>query len=242
MNYSLCFAFALLPSIIWLLFFLRKDAHPESNRMVMKIFFWGMLVTSPAILIEMGFLNILERGMFGLEFKISGSIILILYIFIGIALVEEFLKYLVVKDKVLKNPEFDEPVDVMLYMIIAALGFAALENILILWPLTSSFYLFETFLVSAFRFIGATLLHALCSAMVGYFLALAIFYTKKRTRLILSGLTGAVVLHGLFNFSIITFEGSLKFILPSFILIGLAIFVSFGFKKLKKMKSVCRTI
>jgi RsiW-degrading membrane proteinase PrsW (M82 family) len=42
----------------------------------------------------------------------------------------EIFKYLVVRFKVIKNPAFDEPTDIMLYMIIAALGFAAVENIL----------------------------------------------------------------------------------------------------------------
>lgn len=226
MSYSLYIIFGVLPSIIWLLFYLRKDSHPESNRMILKIFFYGMLVAIPAILIEMGF--------FELAFPV------IFNIFIGVALIEEFLKYLVVKGKVLHDPEFDEPLDAMLYMIIAALGFAAVENILILFSLGPTFLLTETLSTTLFRFLGATFLHALCSGTLGYFLALSFFRTRKRGRLLLLGLLIATFLHGFYNFAIIEIEGYLTFLIPVLILLSLAIFVTFGFKRLKKIKSVCK--
>ena len=53
-------------------------------------------------------------------------------IFIGGALIEEYVKYFMVKVGGFRNRELDEPCDIMIYMIIAALGFAALENILVL--------------------------------------------------------------------------------------------------------------
>ncbi len=229
--------FGILPSVIWLLYYLRKDVHPESNRMIIKIFFYGMLATLPIISFE------ILKGTLGFSEKISGffssSLFLqILYIFIVIALVEEGLKYLVVKGKVLKSPEFDEPVDVMIYMIIAALGFVALENILLLWG-QQQIYLTETIGITIIRFISATFLHTLCSGTLGYFLALSLFEEKKRKKLFFLGLGIAIALHGLYNFSIIVIEGPMKIIIPTVILLVLAFFVSFAFKKLKKMKSIC---
>lgn len=234
LNYLIYIFFGLAPSIIWLLFFLRKDKHPESNRMVLKIFFYGMLVAFPAVFIELGFAQQIEQT------YLPKLLISVIYIFLGIALVEEGLKYLVVKKHVLKDPEFDEPVDVMLYMIIAALGFAAIENLFILFPLTQPFQFWETFLTSAFRFVGATFLHALCSGLIGYFLALAFLKTNNRLKLKAAGIALAVLLHGLYDFSIIKVDGNLKFAIPIIILIGLAIFISLGFKKVKKLKSVCQ--
>ena len=159
------------------------------------------------------------------------------------ALTEEIFKYLVVKVKVLNHPEFDEPVDAMLYMIIAALGFGAVENILILSPISGGslqFQFFETLTISAFRFIGATFLHALSSATLGYFLALSFLKTGKRLKLLTFGFMAAIILHGFYNFSIMEIEGNLRFVLPVIILISLAIFVSLGFKRLKKLASVCK--
>ena len=238
MSYPLYILFGVLPSIIWLLFYLRKDVHPEPKLMVLKIFFYGMLVAIPAVFLEMG----VFKGFAQLGKLLSWSpfLITILNTFCGVALIEEVLKYLVVQSKVLKNPEFDEPIDAVLYMIIAALGFAALENILILFRLGPGFLISRTIEVSAFRFLGATFLHALCSGTVGYFLALSFFEMKNRLIFLSLGLGISIILHGLYNFAILKIEGVLQFLIPIIILISLAAFLSFSFKKLKKLKSVCK--
>lgn len=234
MSYSVAIIFGVLPSVIWLLFYLRKDAHPEPNSMVIKIFFFGMLAALPAIFLELGIFKIFAFFNFPLV------LLAVLNTFVGVATVEELLKFLVVKNKVLSDSEFDEPVDAMIYMIIAALGFAASENILIFLGLGPSLYLHQALGLSAVRFLGATFLHALCSGAAGYFLALSFFKTEKKLELISLGLLISIVLHGFYNFSIMEVEGSLKFFFPLFILIGLAIFLTFAFKRLKKMKSICK--
>lgn len=232
MNYFIFFIFGLLPSIIWLLFFLRKDIHPEPKKKVVKIFFWGILITLPAIFIERGIFEIFSK------FDLPQ----ILNIFFGIALVEETLKYLVVREEVISDPDFDEPLDAMLYMIIAALGFAALENLLFFFSPEIFLLSFgEVLILASFRFITATFLHALCSGLVGYFLAWSFFKIRNKTLLIITGLGAATILHGLYNFSLITRKGYLRFLIPIIILIGLAFIVSLGFKKLRKMKSICLT-
>lgn len=195
-----------------------------------------MIAAIPAILIEMGFFQVTAPYQY-----LGGGLIIFLNIFVGVALVEEVLKYLVVREKVLSSPEFDEPIDAMLYMIIAALGFAASENILIFFsPKGFSREIFETLSLAGFRFISATFLHALTSGLLGYFLALSFFETRKHFRFITLGLVAAIFLHGLYNFSIMEVEGSLRFGIPIVILMGLAIFVSLGFKKLKKLASICK--
>lgn len=224
MTYLL-YLLGFLPSIIWLLFYLRKDVHPESNQAILRIFFYGMIAAFAAIFLEIGFK------------KISSN--LLLYIFIGGALIEESVKYLVVKFKVLKSSELDEPVDIMLYMIIAGLGFAALENILILINYHPFLELPKTLEIITLRFLTATFLHALCSGVVGYFLAISFFNIKKQKKLFLTGLGIAIILHGLYNLSIIKIDGWEKFILPIIILVGTASFVSISFKKLKRLKSIC---
>ncbi len=249
MTYLFYIFLGLAPSVIWLLFYLRKDAHPESNRMILKIFFYGMLVAVIAALIEIGISGALvtvgENW-----FKTFPFLFFVLYHFIIIALVEECSKYLIIREKVINNPEFDEPVDTILYMIIIALGFAALENILVLFSGKEPFLFGEAIAITSFRFIGATFLHALCSGTLGYFLALSFFEPKKRLKLIIKGVVIATLLHGFFNISIIGIEEGLtsqnSLLLTSsvislvIILSGLAFFVSFGFRRLKKMASICK--
>jgi len=125
--YTILVIFAFLPSLIWLVFFLRKDAHPESKKMILKIFLYGVLVALPALFIEKGALQFIRDYI-----PENSTLFLFLKIFVGVALIEEFMKYLVFKIKVSPSPEFDEPIDAMIYMIIIALGFAAFENFLIL--------------------------------------------------------------------------------------------------------------
>lgn len=234
MVYPVYIIFGVLPSFIWLLFYLRKDSHPESNRMILKIFFYGMIAAIPAILLEMGIVGEMSR------LNLSPILLSILSIFIGVALVEEFLKYLVVRGKVLRSSELDEPIDVLLYMIIAALGFAASENILILFSLGPTFLLGEALSITAFRFLGATFLHVLSSGVLGFFLALSFFDLKNRGKFLLLGITLATLLHGIYNFAIIEVEGTLAFLIPILLLLSLAIFLAWGFKRLKKIKSVCK--
>ena len=124
-------------------------------------------------------------------------------------------------------------------MIIAGLGFAALENILILVYYHPFLELPKTLEIISLRFLTATFLHALCSGIVGYFLAISFFNIKKQKRFLLTGLGIAIILHGFYNLSIIKIEGWEKFILPIIILVGATLFVSSGFKKLKRLKGIC---
>lgn len=231
-NYLVYIILGLAPSLAWLSFYLRKDIHPEPKRKVLEIFFWGMVAAISAAGVEILILSILT------DLSLSTDFVQILYIFLGIALAEELLKYLVVKFRVFRSPEFDEPIDSMVYMIIAALGFAGLENILLFFSENLQFL--ETLLISGLRFVGATFLHALCSGLLGFFLALYFCEGKKKKIIPLSGLGLAVLLHGAYNFSIMRIEGNSKFIIPILILAGLAGFISWGFKKLKKMRGICK--
>jgi len=245
-NYSVYIFFGALPSLLWLQFYLRKDVKPEPKPMILKVFFYGMLCTIPAIILEIAF----YRQMEALSF-FSTSVAFAINTFLGVAFVEEALKFAVIRLKVLNDPEFDEPIDAMIYMIVAALGFAAAENLLVLFSVGKQYsaeigFLFpflreqtlwqELFQVSLLRFLGATFLHALSSAIIGFFLGLSFFKKERRGLLIGAGLLFGSFLHGLYNFSIIKVENSLDVFIPFFLLIIAAVFVSLGFKKLTQMK------
>ena len=234
MNYPLFFLFGFAPSIVWLLFYLRKDVHPEPNSMILKVFFWGMAATIPAIGIELALRPLLKLSL------LSPQLLFILYVFLGIALVEEVVKFLVVKWKVFSNSVLDEPVDLILYMVISALGFAALENVLILAGLGPFALPSHIVALSAFRFIGATFLHTLASGMLGYFLVLSSRNRKPSLLILLTGLTLSTLLHGFFNLFIIKGGGWMHFGIPFIIICSTAIFLFFAISKVKNMKGVCK--
>ncbi|MBU3964459.1 PrsW family intramembrane metalloprotease [Patescibacteria group bacterium] len=228
-QYPIFIILGLVPSIIWLLFYLRKDKRPEPNEMVIKIFIYGMAITLPVALIEWGFVGVLKN------FNLPSGVMLAIYFLLGVALVEEVAKYLIIKFRILRDPAFDEPIDAMIYMIIAGLGFAALENILVLFVLKQPELLEKTILTLSGRFIGATFLHALCSANIGFFLALSLIKKKRNTLLFITGLTASIILHGVYNLAI-TIEGWSKAVIIISMLFGLFLVVLYEFKKVNKLK------
>lgn len=115
MSFFTTIILGVLPSLIWLLFFLRKDAHPEPKSMILKVFFVGALTAPIAAMVGTGF----QEALLDLNFSPSSTLFSFIYILLGVGLVEEALKYMVVRFFVLSHHEFDEPVDAMLYMIIS---------------------------------------------------------------------------------------------------------------------------
>jgi RsiW-degrading membrane proteinase PrsW (M82 family) len=248
-TYLLYAIFGLLPSFIWLLFYLRKDKHPEPNTMIIKVFFYGMVIGPIAVLLEF-FIKWLLNPKVGMAALISqaGANQNHLFIIVVFAapIIEECLKYAVVKFNVLKNSAFDEPLDAMLYMIIAALGFAAVENLLLVFqqPLFS----FEKVItISAMRFISATFIHALSSGILGYWLAKSLHQPQKKFRLLAKGISLAIFFHACYNLLIwIVDYGSTNIftLIPLsmiFILISLmSVAVSYNFSVLKRLHPVCK--
>ena len=230
--------FGVLPSLTWLLYYLSKDKHPEPKKMILTIFLWGALITIPVFFVQIGLKSLLDNISMNTFAKS------LVYWFLIIALSEEFFKYLVIKIKVINSPHLDEPLDIMLYMVIAALGFTAVENILYLFTpiggMSFNVLVGRTLTISFIRFIGATFLHTLCSAVVGYSLAFSICEAKRKYIPVIIGVIMATILHGLYNFSIITLDGYMKFVIPAIIILTLAFLVFSGFDKLKKMKSTCK--
>jgi len=224
--------------LTWLLYYLRKDLHPEPKRMILNIFLWGALMTIPVFFVQIGLKDLLD--------KVDTNLVIknLIYWFLIIALSEEFFKYLVIKVKVFNSPNLDEPLDIMLYMVIAALGFAAVENVLYLFapagPMSFNQMINRTLIVDLIRFIGATFLHTLCSAVVGYSLAISFCEVKRKNITLVLGISVATLLHGLYDFSIMTLEGYVKYAIPVIIILTLAFLVFSGFEKLKKMKSICK--
>ena len=232
-NYIFSIVIGILPALIWLVFFLRKDVHPEPPSKILEIFLLGMLVTIPTFILE-------ERCWFIFSSIFAIGIFLELFYLFFAAFIEEILKFLVVRENVLKSSELDEPTDVILYMIISALGFAAAENIFQILKIPE---LKLALILTIFRFWGAIFLHALVSGFIGYFLALS-FYEKKNKKILPLAFLSAATLHWIFNFLIIQsgrVQNSLFFgFLIWTILLSLAIFISKGFQRLQKLKGVCK--
>ena len=217
MSYVLFATLGLLPSFAWLLFFLREDIHPEPKKLIAKVFFYGALVT----VVATGF-QFLFR--YGLGLVAIGQYAFVSFLIFGT--IEEVLKFAVAYKAVSKSSYFDEPVDAMIYMIAAGLGFAVVENIFVMFSIEA---LGVALGVIVLRFVGATLLHALSSALVGYYWALSLIKARKKELII--GLASASLLHALFNYLIMKTGNAMFY--PVIFLIIVALFVFWDFEQMK---------
>jgi RsiW-degrading membrane proteinase PrsW (M82 family) len=217
----------ILPALLWLWFWLKEDQkRPEPTGVIIRVFIFGSLIVIPAYF--------LEKLVAGQGFSLSGKIIFPTVL--AWSIIEEGLKYLAVYWGAFKSRFFDEPVDAMIYMITGALGFAAVENTLFMVnTLNQEGAASLAFLLTGnFRFIGATVVHIVASAIVGCFVGLA-FYGSRTQRLIATsvGLIIAVSLHALFNYTIISQGGDQ--IMTAFVILWLlAILIILLFEKVKK--------
>jgi RsiW-degrading membrane proteinase PrsW (M82 family) len=206
---TILFAFTggIIPALIWLTFWLREDnTHPEPKKLIFLTFFFGMLSAPIALAFQLvvnkvAFSNVDIHKVFetAVGIPLSGIFIIIIW-----ASIEEVSKYFAAYHGGLKKEDNDEAVDDLIYMISAALGFAAVENALfILGPLISGDT--EVAIVTGnLRFIGATLLHVAAAGIIGSCRSFSHFKNNKIKRsYVFGGLVLAIGLHTAFNLFII---------------------------------------
>jgi RsiW-degrading membrane proteinase PrsW (M82 family) len=203
---SVLFAFAggILPAMIWLYFWLEQDSdNPEPRKLIFLTFFFGML-TVPFAYVGQLIIREIFIGKSDLYSVFSNNYTLAIITIVLWATIEEVVKYSAAYFGGLSQKSNDEPVDPIVYMITAALGFAALENTLYIFKPIFYGYTETALMTGNMRFIGATLLHISSSAMIGLCLAFSYYkndYLKKRY--LITGLVLSVLLHSVFNSFII---------------------------------------
>lgn len=222
MNF-LVLLLGLIPSFIWLSFFLQEDLHPEPRKMIFSVFLTGALAALGAYFVQVWMSN---------HFLTAGILGNSLAYIVAFAAVEELVKFLAAYGVIRRSVYFDEPIDAMIYMMTAAMGLAAVENIAIAFDGATAAITLGSLM---FRFLGATLLHALSSSVMGYFWARGIIKNHKFIYIVW-GFVMATLLHVIFNYFIVVFDGGLIYSIG--VLILAAFFVFYDFEKLKKSDSI----
>jgi protease PrsW len=221
----------LLPALVWLYFLLKEDyRHPEPRAVLVMAFVAGMIAVPLAIPLE----SIARNYLFSVIPSCSPYVPLCLPILTAWAVIEEVLKYALVAVLVLWRKDVDEPIDLVIYMLTAALGFAALENALFLIePIAAKNYL-AALATDNLRFVGSTLLHVIASSVIGFALALAHTLPRLMRGFVTAcGLILAISLHTTFNFLIIP-RGDTHSILGAFLFVWCGAVIFFGLFELLK--------
>ncbi len=181
----------ILPALIWLSFWLREDRkNPEPKRVILKIFALGMLSVIVVIPLQKA-----------VELAFPHFLLLNLVLW---ALLEEALKYTAAYLGGVRSLDDNEPIDPLIYMITAALGFVAVENTLfILGPMLGHDIL-ASLVTANMRFVGASLLHVVASGIVGSYLAFSFYKNQKiKHHMVFRGIILATAFHSIFNLFIV---------------------------------------
>jgi RsiW-degrading membrane proteinase PrsW (M82 family) len=228
------FIVGFIPALIWLFYFLREDKkNPEPSGVIITTFVYGM-ITVPIALVFQQIVNALVlqgrsiENLFFIDY-VPALVTLILW-----ASFEEVVKYVAAYKGGISKKANNEPIDPVIYMITAALGFAALENTLFVFTPFLDGSSLTAVLTGNLRFVGATLLHVAASAIVGMFISFS-YYKKEEAKktLLFYGIVLSIVLHVMFN-SFIIRGGNFTIVGFSTVWISIIIIIIL-FEKVKKI-------
>ena len=214
---SLFWAFlgGMVPTFLWLWFWFNQVKKPESTGFLSLLYILGMLSVIIVFPID-AFIN--QSGLDRKEYLMA------------FALVEEVVKVSLTALVAFRSKRLMQAGDYTLFLVTLALGFSALENTLyLIHPIAENNLSFILF-TGNLRFIGATLLHTTCVAIVGNLLGIA-YYESTFMKWIhaLFGLGLAISLHAIFNyFILLNTTRSIMIGLAGLWFIGIIVIVVFG--------------
>ena len=228
------FALATLPPIVVIFIIYKLDKYEkEPIKQIVRVFLFGCLTVIPVIFIASVRDPLYKSGYLENLVSITGGGILgisemsiFLYAVIGVALVEEYFKFLVLTKYIYNTPDFNEPMDGIVYGVTASMGFAFIENLMYVY-----FYVEPeaAFLTAVVRICSAIPAHALMGVIMGYYVGKAKFSINNEKRLLLKGLLSAIILHGIYDYFLFSQNG-----LAIFACISLIISVVIAKKAIKE--------
>ena len=213
----------ILPALLWLWFWLHEDRlHPEPRGVIIRTFIAGMVAVPLVLPVEQF-----------IQTKYALTPLLVIFLWVC---AEEIFKWAAAYFAAMDTKNYDEPIDAVIYLITAALGFAAMENTFFLISSISNTNFVASFVTGNLRFIGATLLHVLSSGTIGFFMGLCFGKTwLSRKGYFVFGLAVAILLHALYNIYIMRSGGTSILITFFFVWVALILLIA-GFEKIKRLK------
>ena len=186
--------FSLVPTLLLVAFVLytdRKSREPVKN--VVLCLLSGILTISVA-----GYFENLVMPYFS-----NNTILTFVWAFI-----EELSKIAIFFLFIFDNKHYDDIYDGIVYMILIALSFAGLENIMYAF---SESTINDSISLALMRDFTTVPLHVICGIVIGYFMSLGSFSKSKDKKIINFSLAIVVpsLIHGSFNF-LMNFLGNLK--------------------------------
>lgn len=229
---SILLFLSVIPVVVICTYIYLKDRNKEPWSLLIKLFVLGisscfLVLMVSGVLFEMfPFMN--KDTAYMTFFEVMA------YAFIGVALIEEFCKWLMVYIGSYTNKAYDELYDGIVYSVYVSLGFAFLENLL---------YVFknQSIVVGISRGLLAVPGHACDAVFMGYYLSLAKVYASQgnkaleKKNLVLSVLV-PTILHGIYDFCLFANIGILLIVFLAFVIL----LYIFSIKKIKLLAAQCK--
>jgi RsiW-degrading membrane proteinase PrsW (M82 family) len=175
-------------------FYLKDEYEAEPVSYVLRTFIYGALLMFPIMFIQ----HVLETEHI-IKSQLADA-------FLSSSLLEEYVKWFILYYAIYQHVEFDEPFDGIVYGASVSLGFATAENI---------FYLIGNGVEHALsRALLPVSSHAMFGVIMGFYLGKAKFADKRKNKGILIALILPVLLHGIYDYILISQENWLYIILP----------------------------
>lgn len=226
--------FSVLPVVLILAFVYKKDKDKEPLMLLLSFFFKGIFSCFLVLTISEilgAFLPFMNKEVNMMTFNE-----VFLYAFFGVALVEEFCKWLMVYFGGYNHREFDEVYDILVYSIFVSLGFAFFENLM---------YVFSSgsLSIAILRAVSAIPGHACDAVFMGYYLSMAkqcrvLKKFDKEKSFLVKSLFIPAILHGIYDFCLMS--GRMLFV--SVFLVFVVYLYVVSIKKLNKLSSSNRSL
>ena len=190
---------ATIPVLTILLVVYIKDKNKEPLSLLIKLFLSGFLSCVLVLIISkaISFLPFMKGTLNEKSF-----LDVLLYAFLGVALIEEFCKWVMTFFIGYHHKEFDEVYDIIVYAIFVSLGFAFVENIIYVIQISN----IKTALLRA---ISAVPSHACDAVFMGYYLSVAKQYSNRKKKqkesfYIILSIVIPTILHGIYDFCLMS--------------------------------------
>lgn len=206
------FTVSVLPVILIGFFIYKRDKNKEPIKILVELFVGGILSCFLVLLIS--FIMSLIFPIFRADAATLNLLELVIYVFIGVALVEEFCKWIFAYKIAYHSNHFDEMYDMIVYAAFVALGFACFENLGYVYQ-----YGIGTGLVRAILAVPG---HACDGVFMGYYLGLAKLskYNNRNDlskKYLVYSILVPTILHGIYDYCL--FSGYLVLILLFFVFV-----------------------
>ncbi len=191
----------------------RDKYEKEPFRLLLLALLAGALIVIPIMAVE-SFLSMLGEALQGIASAAWTA-------FVVAGFTEEMFKFIALFLLVWKSRELNEKYDGIVYGTFISLGFASVENVM--------YVMQDGYATGMLRAFTAVPAHAIFGITMGFYFGLAKFYPEKQGSLKLKALLIPMILHGIYDFILMT---GIEWLWIIFVVFVVFLYIS-GFKRVK---------